>query len=78
MPLRRSCEIAEEIARRSPAAVESAAANPPATTRAITHPGRLAISGLASTMMSLSTVVISLPAQPYSAALVVNVLFLSL
>ena len=39
----------------------AAAAKPPATTRAITQPGRLAISGLAKTIISLSTVTISFP-----------------
>ena len=67
--------MAEEIANNRPAAVESAAASPPATTRAITQPGSLAISGLASTMMSLSTWVISLPFQPYSAALAAKASF---
>ena len=37
-----------------PAAVESAAASPPAATRPTTHAGSSAISGLASTMMSRS------------------------
>ena len=54
IPFKRSCEIAEEIASKSPAAVESAAAKPPATTSATTQPGRLAISGFASTRKSLS------------------------
>ena len=44
----------EEITKRSPAAVESAAANPPAATKAITHAGSLAISGLAKTIISRS------------------------
>jgi hypothetical protein len=59
MPFSRSWEIAEEIASSRPAAVDSAAARPPAATRAITQFGNLAISGLASTMMSLSTLTIS-------------------
>ena len=37
------------------AAVDKAAARPPAATSAITQPGRFPISGLASTMMSRST-----------------------
>ena len=45
-----------------PAAVDSAAASPPAATRAITQLGSLAISGLARTMMSLSILTISLTA----------------
>src|SRR5690606_28547748 len=48
----RSWEIEVEITNRSPAAVDRAAARPPAATRAITQLGRLAISGLARTMMS--------------------------
>ena len=39
---------------RRPAAVESAAARPPAATNPTTHAGSSAISGLASTMMSRS------------------------
>lgn len=54
MPFRRSCDTAEEMASSKPAAVDRAAASPPATTNAITHPGSLAISGLASTKKSLS------------------------
>ena len=42
------------MTKRSPAAVERAAANPPAATKAITHAGSLAISGLAKTIMSRS------------------------
>ncbi|GIR87745.1 MAG: hypothetical protein CM15mP86_12040 [Gammaproteobacteria bacterium] len=38
----------------NPAAVDRAAAKPPAATRAITHPGSCAISGLARTIISLS------------------------
>ncbi len=37
-----------------PAAVERAAASPPAATSAITHPGSWAISGFAKTIISLS------------------------
>ena len=44
----------EEITRRRPAAVDKAAANPPAATKAITHAGSLAISGFAKTIMSRS------------------------
>ena len=59
IPLIKSWEIAEEIASKRPAAVDSAAARPPAATRAITQLGSFAISGLASTMMSRSTLTIS-------------------
>ena len=44
----------EDMTNRSPAAVDKAAARPPAATRAITHPGNCAISGLAKTIISLS------------------------
>ncbi|MFT6774008.1 MAG: hypothetical protein ACJA1L_001719 [Paracoccaceae bacterium] len=54
-PLIRSCDTADEIANSRPAAVDSAAAGPPAASSAITQPGRRAISGLASTRMSLFT-----------------------
>ena len=54
--LRRSCDIADEITSNSPAAVDSAAASAPAANRAITQFGSCAISGLASTMISASTV----------------------
>ena len=37
--LSRSCEIADEIASNSPAAVDRAAASPPAATNAITQFG---------------------------------------
>ena len=60
-PLIRSWLTAPEIASNSPAAVDRAAARPPAATMAMTQPGRFAISGLARTMMSLFTVVSSLP-----------------
>ena len=66
-PLTRSCEIAEEIASSRPAAVDSAAARPPAATSAITQLGSSAISGLASTMMSAFTDS-SLPFQPAASA----------
>ena len=52
----KSCDTEAEITNNSPAAVLSAAAKPPAATRAITQAGRLAISGLARTIISLSTV----------------------
>ena len=68
MPLIKSCETAEEIAISRPAAVDSAAARPPAATSAITQFGSNAISGLASTMMSALTVS-SLPFQPAASAL---------
>ena len=51
----RSCDTAAAMTRSSPAAVESAAARPPAATSAMTQFGSFAISGLASTMMSRST-----------------------
>ena len=38
----------------SPAAVDKAAAKPPAATNAITHAGNFAISGFASTIISWS------------------------
>ena len=44
-----------EMTRSKPAAVDSAAASAPATTSATTQAGSSAISGLASTMMSLFT-----------------------
>ncbi|EXI68467.1 MAG: hypothetical protein AW08_01249 [Candidatus Accumulibacter adjunctus] len=70
-PFTRSCEIAAEIAISRPAAVDSAAARPPAATSAITQFGSNAISGLASTMMSALTVS-SLPFQPAVSALALN------
>ncbi|MNT86039.1 hypothetical protein D3C72_2262810 [compost metagenome] len=76
-PFIRSCEIEDEMTSSRPAAVESAAAIPPAATSAITQFGRLAISGLASTMMSLLTVS-SLPFQPQAEAFSANCGFLSL
>ena len=42
------------MTRRRPAAVDKAAASPPAATRAITHAGSFAISGLAKTIISRS------------------------
>ena len=78
MPLIRSWEMAEEMASNSPAAVERAAARPPAATRAMTQLGRWAISGLARTMMSLSTLVISFPFQPKDSALALKASLLSL
>ncbi len=63
IPLIRSCETAADITSNNPAAVDNAAAMPPAATSAITQFGNPAISGLASTMMSLSTLS-SLPCQP--------------
>ena len=50
----KSCETAAERVINSPAAVESAAATPPAATKAITQKGNFAISGLARTIISLS------------------------
>ena len=52
----RSWLIADEITSSSPAAVESAAASPPAATSPTTQFGSREISGLASTMMSRSMV----------------------
>src|SRR5690606_35004481 len=46
----RSWDTEAEITSNKPAAVDNAAANAPAATRAMTHAGRLAISGLAKTM----------------------------
>ena len=43
-----------EMTSNNPAAVESAAASPPAATRAITQSGKFAISGFANTIMSRS------------------------
>ena len=68
----RSWLTADEIASSRPAAVDSAAARPPAAIRAITQPGRPAISGFASTRMSWLKVTISLPCQPRSAATAAN------
>ena len=52
----KSWETAEEIARSRPAAVERAAAIPPAAINAMTQLGRFAISGFARTMISAFTV----------------------
>ncbi|MNZ92705.1 hypothetical protein D3C78_1117390 [compost metagenome] len=57
--------------------MDSAAAMAPAAIRPMTQPGRLAISGLASTMMSLLTVS-SLPFQPRSVAVALKVALASL
>ena len=54
IPFIRSWEMAAEMTSSRPAAVESAAARPPAPTRPTTQLGSLAISGLARTMMSWS------------------------
>ena len=62
-----SWEMEEEITNNKPAAVDKAEAKPPATTKAITHAGSLAISGLAKTIISRSTVN-SLPFQPFGRA----------
>ncbi len=51
---RRSWLTADETTSSSPAAVERAAARPPAATSPTTHVGRPEISGFASTMMSRS------------------------
>ena len=51
----KSWEIEVEITNNNPAAVDNAAARPPAATNAITQLGKLAISGFANTMISLST-----------------------
>src|SRR5690606_23967142 len=50
--LSKSWEMEVEITNISPAAVDKAAARPPATTSPIIQPGRLAISGLANTIIS--------------------------
>ena len=52
----KSLLIAVEITNSNPAAVESAAANPPAATKATTQLGKPAISGFAKTIISLSMV----------------------
>ena len=44
----------DDITKSNPAAVERAAAKPPAATRAITQSGKSAISGFANTIMSRS------------------------
>jgi len=60
--------MAEEIASSRPAAVDSAAAMPPAA-QGDDPAGDPAISGLASTTISWSMVVSSLPLQPKDSAL---------
>ena len=55
IPLTISCEIEDEITKSSPAAVDNAAAIPPAATKAITQFGNPAISGFAKTIISRST-----------------------
>ncbi len=52
--LNRSLETAVEITNNSPAAVDRAAAIPPAATSPTTQFGSWAISGAANTIMSLS------------------------
>src|SRR5690606_41239513 len=52
--LQRSRDTAVDITSKSPAAVDSAAAKPPAATNPTTQLGNRAISGAASTIMSLS------------------------
>ena len=69
--------MADEIAISRPAAVDSAAARPPAATSAITQLGSSAISGLASTMMSALTVS-SLPFQPAASILALAAAILGL
>ena len=59
-PLSKSRDIDDEIANNKPAAVDNAAASPPAATNAITQFGSLAISGFAKTIISRSTLTISL------------------
>ena len=49
----KSLDTAVDITSNKPAAVDNAAAKPPAATRAITQAGRLAISGFAKTIISL-------------------------
>ena len=51
----KSCDIAVDRTRSSPAAVDSAAAMHPAMSSAMTHCGVLPMYGLAMTMMSLWT-----------------------
>src|SRR5690606_10933895 len=52
--LPRSPETAVDITNQSPAAVDKAAANPPAAPRPTTQLGSLASAGAASTMISVS------------------------
>ena len=56
LPLSKSCATAVEITNNRPAAVDNAAANPPAATNPTTQFGSFAISGFANTMMSGSIV----------------------
>ena len=63
-PFNKSCEIADEIASSNPAAVDKAAAKPPAATNAITQLGSPAISGFAKTIISRSTFIISFVLYP--------------
>jgi hypothetical protein len=60
----RSWLTAVEITSSSPAAVDSAAASPPAATSPTTQFGSPAISGFASTMMSRSTSARCAPVRP--------------
>ena len=59
----KSCEIDVEITNSRPAAVDSAAARPPAASSATTQFGSFASSGEASTMMS-RLIFISLRSSP--------------
>jgi len=77
IPLIRSWDTAAEMTSSNPAAVDSAAAIPPAATSAMTQDGSPAISGFASTMMSGSTPS-SLPFQPYDSAIESKFLLASL
>ena len=52
-PLSKSWATAVEITKSNPAAVDNAAAKPPAATNPMIQFGSLAISGFANTMMSL-------------------------
>src|SRR6056297_1559882 len=52
----KSWETEEEITSNNPAAVDKAAARPPAAIKPITQAGKFAISGLANTIISRSTV----------------------
>ena len=64
LTVRENMAFALKIAKQSPAqidaAVDNAAAKPPAATKAITQLGKLAIAGLANTIISRSTFTISL------------------
>ena len=63
-PRNKSRETADETTSSRPAAVESAAASPPAATRPMIQLGNAAISGFASTMMSRSIVSSFVVASP--------------